>query len=34
MTFTTVLFYILAFVLVIAAFRVITARNPSPPSCT
>ena len=28
MTFTTVLFYILAFVLVIAAFRVITARSP------
>ncbi|NRF50696.1 NADH-quinone oxidoreductase subunit J, partial [Pseudomonas stutzeri] len=28
MTFTTVLFYILAAVLVIAAFRVITARSP------
>lgn len=28
MTFTTVLFYILAFVLVVAAFRVITARSP------
>ncbi|OZI51660.1 NADH-quinone oxidoreductase subunit J [Bordetella genomosp. 5] len=28
MTFTSVLFYILAFVLVVAAFRVITARSP------
>ncbi|MPT29984.1 MAG: NADH-quinone oxidoreductase subunit J, partial [Achromobacter sp.] len=28
MTFTTVLFYLLAIVLVVAAFRVITAPNP------
>jgi NADH-quinone oxidoreductase subunit J len=28
MTFTTVLFYLLSFVLVVAAFRVITARSP------